>query len=200
MKNDKRELILNSAEKLMHSLSDNDISISMIAREAGIAKGGIYYYFKSKEEILYAVLQRAYSRAISDYTERQSDSLPAIEKIRLLFDSIIQKEFSNSQLNILRSLNINESVQLHNYAKLIAIQEISPVLEKILIQGAEEGIIHIEIKPYEVSEMIVAVLTFLLDSTVFSNEKSDEKLRLFSRVLDTCLGAQTGTFSFLQKN
>lgn len=197
MKNDKRELILNSAENLMLSVADTDISISMIAKEAGIAKGGIYYYFKSKEEIMYAVLKRAYRRAILDYSELESPELPALEKIKLLFRSIIQSEFSDSQQNILRSLHINESVQLHNFAKLIAIQEISPVLEKILIQGKDEGIIHLKVTPYEISEMIVAVLTFLLDGTIFSTEKSDEKLKLFSKVLDICLDAKPGTFSFI---
>lgn len=196
MKNDKKELILNSAEHLMLS-EGTEISISMLAKEAGIAKGGIYYYFKSKEDILYAVIHRAYKRALSDYTLYEDSELSAVEKLKLLFNSMIQKEFRDKQHNILTSLHINDSVQLHNYVKLIAIQEISPVLEQILIQGKQEGILHIEVTPYEVSEMIVAVLTFFLDGTIFDDKTSNTKLKLFSRVLDICLGAKPGTFSFI---
>ena len=67
MKADKREIILDAAERLMMKTSQNDISVSLIAKEAGIGKGSIYYYFKSKEEIMYAVIERGYRKALHEY-------------------------------------------------------------------------------------------------------------------------------------
>lgn len=199
MKTDKKEIILNAAEQLLSKISDSDLSMSMIAKEAGIAKGGIYYYFKSKEEVLYAVIQRAYGKAVHEYLAAIDPGLSAVEKIKILFQSIIKKEFQNEQQNLLIALNINENVQLHNYVKLTAIEEISPILEKILIQGEEEGLINLKAEPSETAEMIVGILSFLLDGNIFNSEKSESKLTLFSKVLDLCLGAQPGTFGFLVK-
>lgn len=199
MKTDKKEIILNATEKLLVNVSDNDLSMSMIAKEAGIAKGGIYYHFKSKEEVLYAVIKRAYSKAIREYLENMNSSLAAIDKLRTLFHSLLKKEFRDEKKNLLIALHINENPLLHNYLKLVAIEEISPILEKILIQGKDEGIIDLKVTPSETSEMIIAVLSFLLDGNIFNTEKSDNKLTLFSKVLDLCLGAEPGTFSFISE-
>lgn len=197
MKADKRELILDAAEKLMLETSQNDISVALIAKQAGIGKGSIYYYFKSKEEIMYAVIERGYRTALHEYFSCIDQSLPAIEKIKLLFSCTIRKEFNDNRVNLFRMLHINDDVVLHNYMKHIAIAEISPILEKLLIQGIEEGTIRTE-TPKESAEMIVAVLTFILDGTIFDSDiLTYNKLKVFANVLNTCISAEKGSFNFL---
>ncbi len=62
--NRKKDMILDAMQRLMNQTSAQSISVSDVAKEAGIGKGSIYYYFKSKEEILEAVIERSYSAAI----------------------------------------------------------------------------------------------------------------------------------------
>ena len=57
--NKKSDLILDSMQRLMQKKDTRSISVSEIAKEAGIGKGSIYYYFKSKEEIVDAVIERS---------------------------------------------------------------------------------------------------------------------------------------------
>ena len=46
--------------------------------------------------------------------------------------------------------------------------------------------------------MIVAVLTFILDGTVFPNDTiTYNKLKVFANVLNTCISAEKGSFDFL---
>lgn len=52
--NIKRKILI-SASKLLQERSFSNISIADIAREAGITKGSIYYYYNSKEDLLYDV-------------------------------------------------------------------------------------------------------------------------------------------------
>ena len=74
--NKKSDLILDSMQKLMLKKDTRSISVSEIAREAGIGKGSIYYYFKSKEEIVDAVIERSYSDAIRQAQELGTGSRP----------------------------------------------------------------------------------------------------------------------------
>lgn len=197
MKADKREIILDAAERLMMKTSQNDISVSLIAKEAGIGKGSIYYYFKSKEEIMYAVIERGYRKALHEYFQCIDSSLPAVEKIKMLFFCTIKKEFNDNQKNLFRMLHVNEDVVLHNYIKHIAIAEMAPILEKLLVQGIEEGTIRTD-TPKESAEMIVAVLSFILDGTVFDSDAATyNKLKVFASVLNTCISAEDGSFDFL---
>lgn len=197
MKNDKKELILDAAERILVSNANENISMSLIAKEAGIAKGGSYYYFKSRDEVLYALIERAYHRAVCEYSNYELDSVSPIEKIQILLKTIMKKEFEDSKENVLHAVSISNDVLLHNYTKLAAIAEISPVLEKILAEGIENGSMHMEVSPSEVAKMIVAVFTFILDSTVFNAEESKAKIAMFSRILETCLNTEKGAFSFL---
>lgn len=198
MKIDKRELILDAMEELMEKMPDKDISVSLISRTAGIAKGGVYYYFSGKEEILDAVVERSYKKAIHEFFGELRSEESALKKIKLLFRSMLKSEFRDKQKNLILTLHLNEDIQLHNKMKMIAVREVAPILTSLLYQGCEEGSIQIEY-PDESAEMIVAVITFFLDNKVFPADSSSmyRKLKIFSTVLDTCLHAEPGSFDFL---
>ena len=93
MKSDKSSLILDAAEQLMCVMPDKDITVNHIAKKAGIGKGSIYYYYESKDDILHAVIERNYKKALREYFADINSDLPALEKIKMLFNSIIKKEF-----------------------------------------------------------------------------------------------------------
>lgn len=199
MKN-KSDIILNSAEELMCGMSNpaNDITVDMIAKNAGIGKGSIYYYFKSKEEIIDAVIERSYSLAIREYFRRTGSQSGAIEKLKTLFRSMLAKEFRDSSKNVILPLHVQDDMVLHYKMKITAIKTVSPILMEILAEGQAEGSVHTE-APRESAEMIVAMLTFLLDSSFFpaDNESMYRKLKLYANVLETCLKTEKGSFDFL---
>lgn len=200
MKKDKKELILDAMEQLMAVMPYGEISVDSIARQAGIGKGSIYYYFKSKDEILYSLIEQSYRRAIREYFDvmRSKTDADAMEKIKHLFQSIIKEDFSGNEKNLLVTLNLNEDILLHSRMKYAAVREISPVLSELLVQGIKEGSIKTD-TPKESAEMIVAVLTFFLDDTLFPQNKDElrNKLRILAGVLETCLRTEKGSFDFL---
>lgn len=198
MKIDKRELILDATEELMEKMPDRDISVSLITQTAGIAKGGVYYYFSSKEEILDAVVERSYKKAIREFFGGLDSEESALNKIKRLFRSMLKSEFSDKQKNVILTLHLNEDLRLHNKMKMIAVREVAPILTALLRQGCEEGSIQMEY-PTEGAEMIVAVITFFLDNKLFVSDRESmhRKLKIFSEVLDNCLHAEPGSFDFL---
>ena len=60
----KRDQILDAFYELMINEDIQHISVSKIAKQAGIGKGSIYYYFSSKDEILNALIKRTYADAL----------------------------------------------------------------------------------------------------------------------------------------
>ena len=60
----KRDQILDSLRELLENEDIAHISVSEIAKNAGIGKGSIYYYFSSKDEILNALIKRTYADAL----------------------------------------------------------------------------------------------------------------------------------------
>lgn len=198
MKNNKRDLILDTAEKLMMIVSDNDITVNLIAENAGIGKGSVYYYFESKDEIIDAVVERSYRKGVHEYFSCISEEETALKKIELLFKSIIKKEFRDRRENLILALHLHDDPILHHKMQVFAIREISPILSEILVQGNSEGTMHTE-TPEESAEMIVATLSFLLDGSVFptDNNSMGIKMKIYAQVLETCLRTEKGRFDFL---
>lgn len=196
-KMNKRDLILDTTEELMCQ-TDNDFSVDTIAKKAGIGKGSIYYYFNSKEEIIDAVIERSYSNAIQEFFADVYNQSNALLKIKTLFRSVIKQEFNNSRKNMLTAFHVHDNLLLHTKMMIISIKTISPILTKLLSEGVEDGSIHTD-TPQESAEMIVAMLTFLLDNSFFpaDNESLYRKLKLYANVLETCLQTEKGSFDFL---
>ena len=200
MKENKIDIILNSAENLMCTMEapNRDMTVDMIAKNAGIGKGSIYYYFESKEEIIDAVIERSYSSAIKEYFASTVNCISTYEKLKQLFVSMIRKEFQDNSHNVIISLHVQDDIILHYKMMMTAIKTVSPILTQILEDGVKDGSLHTE-TPKESSEMIVAMLTFLLNSSFFpsDDESTYRKLKLYANVLETCLETEKGSFSFL---
>ena len=52
-----KDHIIEAASRLMHLQGFNHTSIDEVLRESGVGKGNFYYYFKSKEELGYAIVE-----------------------------------------------------------------------------------------------------------------------------------------------
>ena len=60
----KSKQIIDALQQLLESKDIQHISVSEIAREAGIGKGSIYYYFPSKDAIVDALIKRCYEQPL----------------------------------------------------------------------------------------------------------------------------------------
>lgn len=199
MKTRKYDIILDAAKELMCSKdSVADITVDMIAKQAGIGKGSIYYYFISKDEIIDAVIDQCYSVAIEDFIAEIKSHKNSLEKLKLLFQSILSSELKDKCRNVIRELHLQNDIVTNYKLMMASIKVISPIVTELLVEGTEKGELHAEF-PEESSRMIIAMLTFLLDNYFFPN--SDENrlrsLKLYSQILETCLKTKPGSFDFL---
>ncbi len=53
-----RDQILNAAARLIHIQGYQCTTLDDVLRESGVGKGNFYYYFKSKEDLGYAIIDR----------------------------------------------------------------------------------------------------------------------------------------------
>ena len=84
---DKREAILRAAISVFAHNGYFNSKVADIAREAGVADGTVYLYFKSKEEILHSIFDRSVEEAIAaarKQIERISDPREKLRQIALL--------------------------------------------------------------------------------------------------------------------
>ena len=197
--NGKKDLILDPMQKLISEKSSQAISVSDIAREAGIGKGSIYYYFKSKEEILEADIERTYSKAIEE-SERllKVSHLDALTKMEIIFRACRD---SSSELLLQESstfLEMQQSALVHQQYIRIIIKKLRPILADIIRQGNQEGTMYCE-SPDEVAEIALLILTIKFDNQLSLQppEQIRKTLDVFIYMLETSFHIEKGRLDYM---
>lgn len=74
-KSDKRERLLKAARSLIHRQGFHQATLADISELSGVSIGNMYYYFKTKEEIIAAVIEDRTERfqALTESWEQESD-------------------------------------------------------------------------------------------------------------------------------
>ncbi|WP_289422577.1 TetR/AcrR family transcriptional regulator, partial [Faecalibaculum rodentium] len=85
----RRSEILDAAEKLFGTKGYDATSTGDILRELGIARGTLYYHFKSKEDILDAMIDRlthALAARAAEVLDRKD--IPVLQRLTLMMQSL----------------------------------------------------------------------------------------------------------------
>src|SRR3954463_256470 len=81
--------ILKSAAAAFRRLGYHGATVEQIAAALQMKKGNLYYYFKNKEEILFACHQYSLDRLMTLLREVEQSGLRADDKLRRLIDTFV---------------------------------------------------------------------------------------------------------------
>ena len=99
---DNKQKILKSAKKIFQKKGGQHTSLADIARDAGISKGTLYYYYTTKAELIFDITQQhMHSITISllDAVEEQASTTDASQIVLMVYDTIIKAE-SRAKLHL----------------------------------------------------------------------------------------------------
>lgn len=81
------------ASRLVHLQGFNHTSLDQILRESGVRKGNFYYYFRSKEELGYAVLDHFAQQFAEQVAGRAfTPGREPLEQISALLEAILEAQ------------------------------------------------------------------------------------------------------------
>jgi AcrR family transcriptional regulator len=91
-KEERRHALLDAAEALFLRHPDRMASVSEVAEEAGLAKGTVYLYFPSKEEMLLALHERQVAHFFAEMMKRLARPEPASfdDVFRITRDNLVR--------------------------------------------------------------------------------------------------------------
>jgi AcrR family transcriptional regulator len=78
---ERKTQIMNAAEQVFTRKGLNDARMDDIAEETGLSKGALYWYFKSKDDLIIAILDRIFLGAFKQLDSRKNENLSATEAI-----------------------------------------------------------------------------------------------------------------------
>lgn len=133
---ERRNEILDTAERLFHTKGYEKSTVNDILKEIAIAKGTFYHYFKSKEEVLDAIVSRYTDIVISRANEiLKNDDISSGEKLLHTFMAMQITNQVGSEM--LEEMHKTENALLHQKTLNQMVTVMAPILAKIVEEGVE---------------------------------------------------------------
>ncbi|XEQ93896.1 HTH-type transcriptional regulator BetI [Sporomusa carbonis] len=155
--------ILDAAEPLFSANGYRKTTISDIAKKMGVAQGMLYYYFKSKEEILEALINRQLSFLLADVKNMAcSDTIAPPRKIELMVYAMFRTAQYKDGL-LLDFLHDEKHLHIKNKIFRQGTLLLKPWLRKIIEEGARKQCFHVS-HPQTAMNFIMSILQCLGDA------------------------------------
>lgn len=165
---DKRDRLLAAASGVFARRGFRGATIDEIAAAAGIAKGTVYLYFASKEDLFFALFEQMTQRALAGSPDpAQMNALSASEKIETIFFSLAsdldsQEAMIPLMLEFWSASGVEETRARFGGAFAVMFAEFRKTIVEILKEGAAQDEFHTDVACNEVASSLMAMIDGLI--------------------------------------
>lgn len=189
---ERRNEILDVAERLFGTKGFDNTSTNDILNEIGIARGTLYYHFKSKEDILDAMIERmtgqlvAKAKVISEKKE-----LPVLQRLTMMIMALnVDNDLGRE---VMEQVHRAQNALMHQKMRERLLAGVNPLITGLIEEGIEQGICNTEY-PAEVVEMTMLYSNMAFDAlSEYSEEERQRKIAAFIYNLERLLGMEQGS-------
>lgn len=199
-KTDKLELIYDATLSLIKKSGMDAVSVSGIAKEAGMGKGSLYYYVETKNDILDGIAQKTVQRIVDEYQIRlPQEERNVFHKMNLLFCVTETNPFQDGSPNDMHVLFVQPDMYMHQRLNASFMRYLVPVLEGIILEGVQEGVIQSD-NPQKAAELIIMTMLMVFDGQLLpDNERKNmmERMDYLADIIEKSLYAPKGSLHFI---
>ena len=166
--NDKYQRILEAAIKVFAEQGFFQSTIAQVAREAGVADGTIYLYFKNKDDILVHFFNYKTKQVFTGFREEVNKGENAVEKL----SNLVRRHLAEFQRD--RNMAILYQSETHQSMRMAEeqIREMSSmyldIVAEIVEQGQQEGLMRKNLYSSLVKRFILGAVDEVINTWIHS--------------------------------
>ena len=159
---DKHERILRAAIKVFARNGFHNSKISQIAKEAGVADGTIYLYFKNKDDILIKVFEERLEEINARFTEALAEIDSPEDKLRTFIEMHFRLMEQNRNLAEVISVELRQSHKFMKEYVPVKFGEYLNIVSHIIREGKDKGMFCDDVRPGVIKRALFGTLDELL--------------------------------------
>lgn len=140
---DKHQQIIDAAVRVFARNGYYNSRVADIAREAGIASGTVYLYFKTKDEILVALFREKMAEFVADVRKAIAAEPDAVAKLRRLIALHFQILEENPDLAEVVQVELRQGQKFFRGASGSEVNEYFSLITSVLEEGIVSGAFRI---------------------------------------------------------
>lgn len=172
-KNNKYHLILEAAVRVFARQGFYQSTVSQIAKEAGVADGTIYLYFKNKDDILVQFFSYRTKQVFDRFRAEVRKADASLDKLR----NLIRRHLTEFQRD--RDMAVVYQVETHQSSRLAEsqIREMSQMYQDLISEivelGQQEGSIRKDLYVGLVKRFILGAVDEVINTWLHSEKEYD---------------------------
>lgn len=189
---ERKNEILDVAERLFAAKGFDNTSTTDILEEVGIARGTLYYHFKSKEDILDAMIGRMTDRLMTEAAKISARrELPAFQRLPLTIMALnVDSELG---CEVLEQVHRPQNALMHQKMRERLLAGVNPLITGLVEEAMAEGVCQTDY-PAEVVEMIMLYSNTVFDDLMeYSEQERRRKVDGFIYNVERLLGMERGS-------
>lgn len=167
---DKHEAILRAATVVFARNGYFNAKVSDIAGEAGIADGTVYLYFKSKEEILHSIFDRAMEKFFAEAKEELALLSTPEEKIRRIARLHLEKLGADKNAAIVFQVELRGSTKFMEEFSAAGLAKYLDLIRKTFEEGQKAGVFRAALNAKVCSKMLYGALDEMATNWILSKK------------------------------
>ena len=190
--NERRNEILDVAERLFCMRGYDNTSTNDILSEIGIARGTLYYHFKSKEDILDAMIDRVLDEIIKRTSRIAFDeSIPVLHRLTQTF--LAANVDTKTGDMILEQVHKPQNALMHAKMQERLLEQLIPLFMKIIEDGISQGLMQTDY-PEDTIQMLLLYSNSVFDDSIeYSTEEKKKKVLAFISNTEILLHMEKGS-------
>jgi TetR/AcrR family fatty acid metabolism transcriptional regulator len=168
---DKRELILGAATRVFARSGYFSSKVADIASEAGIADGTVYLYFKSKDEILHSIFDRAMEQFIGEGRRELAKLDSAVDRLRKIAELHLERLGADRDLAVVFQVELRGSIKHMQEFSAAGFAEYLDIIRETVETGQKSGDLRGDVKPITAAKILYGALDEMVTNWVLSSRK-----------------------------
>ena len=168
---DKREAILRAATRVFANNGYFNSKVADIAREAGVADGTVYLYFKSKEDILHSIFDRSVEEAL-DAARKQIERVEdPREKLRQIAELHLERLGADRDLAVVFQVELRGSTKFMEEFSAAGFAEYLSLIRSTFEEGQHAGIFRADLNANVVAKILFGALDEMATNWILSKRR-----------------------------
>jgi TetR/AcrR family fatty acid metabolism transcriptional regulator len=167
---DKREAILRAAIKVFAGKGFFNSKVADIAGEAGIADGTVYLYFKSKDEILRSIFDRAMEEFIADGRKELAAITDPAERLRKIAQLHLEKLGADRNLAVVFQVELRGSTKFMQEFSAAGFGEYLDIIRSTVESGQSSGDFRSDVKAVVAAKIFYGALDEMVTNWILSKK------------------------------
>jgi TetR/AcrR family transcriptional regulator, fatty acid metabolism regulator protein len=169
--NGKYEAILRAAIKVFAGSGFFNSKVADVAREAGVADGTVYLYFKNKDDILVSIFNHYMENALAAGKAKLAETDDPVEKLRRIVHAHLAGLGSDRNLAVVFQVELRSSTKFMEQFSATKVTEYLDLIREALEEGQRRGVFRSGLNTKVAAKVLFGALDEMATNWVLSRKR-----------------------------